>query len=303
MTETTSVQTDLFDRLKSEVEALDAEGLVGGIKQIADSTAADSIRLGAYLEHIRSNKLWKNEPYEAASFAEFVEKYCDMHYRKAAYWCRTYRDLSKSGVPYDKLAHIGWSKLKEIAHVITESNFDQILKACESCTVVELQAYVANLLGDGDSADPTTGTDVSVMAFKVHDDQRDSIDKAVNTAMKNVGTEHRSVALEHIAVAYMGVPHDVPQQKTLPELQKKLTAKEVAALFVVTHGPDEALRTLLQSAVPVTKAKKAISDFFARIGVEEAISLVDDTFEKYDFKVVIPAGEEDATTTNLSVSK
>ena len=79
-------------------------------------------------------------------FKEFVENVHGLHYRKATYWIEIYNRLSNSGVPWSKVNKIGWTKLKEIAKVLTKDNVDEWVKIASEQNTITLIDTVKNAM-------------------------------------------------------------------------------------------------------------------------------------------------------------
>jgi hypothetical protein len=73
-----------------------------------------------------------------ANFREFVEKKHGIHYRKALYWIEIYKRLVEAEVPWEKVKNIGWTKLKDLAPVLTKENVDSWVKVAEEQTALQL---------------------------------------------------------------------------------------------------------------------------------------------------------------------
>ena len=124
------------------------------------------------------------------SFREFVEKKHGIHYRKAVYWTDIYNKLAEAKVPWDKVKYIGWTKLKEIAGVITTENVDEWVKvAKENNTISLIETVKAHLNSDKQVAiEDQTKKNVTTRSFKVHEDQKATIDTALAKAKEQSGT-------------------------------------------------------------------------------------------------------------------
>lgn len=190
--------TDLVHTIENMGET-EARDLVG---TLAEETEATFFKLGGVLSVIQANGWFT--PY--ASFREFVEKEHGLHYRKAVYWVGIYNSLAESKVPWGKVAGLGWTKLKEIAAVLTPDNVDEWVKIAGGQTTLQLiETVKASLQKDAPKqlADQTSKT-VTTKTFKVHDEQKATIDAALAKAKDEGGTQVDTVALEYICSDYLG---------------------------------------------------------------------------------------------------
>lgn len=205
---------DALNDIVHEIETLkekQARSLVGELSEQADVTF---FRLGGVLSVILKNGWWT--PY--ASFREFVEKEHGLHYRKATYWVGIYNDLIESNVPWDKVSSLGWTKLKEIASIITPENVDEWVKIAKTQNTISLIETVkkhkasgaqGQLSGDGSAPAMVTKT------FKVTDDQKATVDNALAKAREETSTTSDAVALEYIAADYLSNVSMVQKLRTM----------------------------------------------------------------------------------------
>lgn len=59
------------------------------------------------------------------------------------YWVGIYNDLAESGVSWEKVKEFGWTKLKEIAGVLTQDNVDEWVDIAKQQTTLQLMQTVA----------------------------------------------------------------------------------------------------------------------------------------------------------------
>ena len=81
-----------------------------------------SFRIGGVLSKYNKEQ-WYKPDYE--TFRAFVEGEHGMNYRKAMYFIEIYESLAESGVPWEKVKDLGWTKVKELASILTLENVDQ----------------------------------------------------------------------------------------------------------------------------------------------------------------------------------
>ncbi len=207
------VSPDALTDLVHEIENLkekQARELVG---ELAEQAEVTFFRLGGVLSVVQANGWYK--PF--ASFREFVEKEHGIHYRKATYWVGIYNELAESKVPWEKVKGLGWTKLKEIASVLTPDNVDEWVKIAMENTTLTLMEIVANSKKSGapKAIEDNTSKVVTTMTFKVHEDQKAGIEMAINKAKTEAGTQVATVALEAICMDYMSAQTMVQKLKAM----------------------------------------------------------------------------------------
>jgi hypothetical protein len=189
----------------SNLSEADARELVVTLREDSELTF---FKLGGVLSQIQA-KGWF-EPY--ASLKDFIEQEHGMNYRRAMYYIEIYNCLVESGVPWSKVAQLGWTKLQAIAKLITPKNVDKWVKLAMKQTVLQLQASVKaeeqkKLEGGKESEDGEVGAEaktVTTKTFKLHDDQKKTIEAALKKAREASGTDVDTAALEFICLDFLG---------------------------------------------------------------------------------------------------
>lgn len=234
------VEKDLIEATSAEIEKLTKVKALNLAKKIVEDSGFEDFRLGGVLSVIQANDYWvgaKNpDGEEYKSLREYMECEFNMQYRKGMYMIGIYNALVESGVAWEEVKTVGWTKLKEIAPLINKDNVAEWVERAENMTVVALGSYIKELgsasnASDGggggeEPSEPDSGIDdttkVTSMTFKVHPDQKETIDQALDTAMKDNKTDYSSVALEYICMQYLegklGKPQKVPSLKA--QMQK-----------------------------------------------------------------------------------
>src|SRR5674476_411675 len=104
-----------------------------------------------------------------------------MQARKAYYLIAIYTDLVTKQIAWEKVKHLGWTKLKELAPILTPENTDEWVAKAEKLTVMEL---IAALKAGTSPSDITgkTSDDVTTLKFKLKPDQLEIVQAAVAKA-------------------------------------------------------------------------------------------------------------------------
>ena len=198
-----SVEVDVIVQTAKEIGNLDKETAIEIVPELIESVDFSYFRLGGVLSTIQDNGWWEGE---AGTFKDFIQDNFGLHYRKAMYLINIYDGLVEADIPWAKVSGLGWTKLKELADILTPENVDEWVKKAQAMTTLNLQAAVkaykaGELDTDGTTAPDSSG--VSTITFKVHPDQKETIKEAVDKAMEEADTEFKGVALEAICMNYL----------------------------------------------------------------------------------------------------
>lgn len=226
----TDNHADLIATTAHEVENLSREEAYALVPTLTDGVDFSYFKLGGVLAVMQHHDWWKDDGFD--NFRQFIEAKFGIQYRKAMYLIGIYGSLVESGVPWSKLAGIGWSKVKEIAAILTLDNVDEWVERAKELTVLQLHEAVkkaqAGTLAKTDEEPAESG--VTTFTVKVHPDQKETIAKAVEKAMKEAGTEFKGVALEAICLNYLSGAK-VSKPKPLTELMKGYEYEQVLKAF------------------------------------------------------------------------
>jgi len=229
---------DLIEATVHEVENLTAATALPEADRLLNDAEFNYFKLGGVLVVIQENSWWESEGFE--NFKEFIEQRIDMPYRKAMYLINIYQCLVDAGIKWDSVKNIGWTKLKDIAPLLTEDNVDEWVQRAETMTTLELQEYIKAHKAGGGSAEEgdeeeTKATKVSTMTFKLHEDQRETIRTALDKAQGDNNTEYDAVALEYICMQYLegglGKSKKSEPQKSLKDLMAEADVEGTLAIF------------------------------------------------------------------------
>ena len=183
------------------------------------------------------------------TFRAFVETECGLKYRKGMYLIEIYNGLVESGVAWDKVKHLGWTKLSYLASILSVDNVDDWVAVAENLTVLQLIEHIkASTKGDNAANSPEVvdgnTSSTTTMTFKVHQDQKDTIREALDKAKHESGTEFDSVALEAIAMDFLGGESKL---KSIPTLVELMTGKSIEEVLEAVSNvfPDVTLEATL----------------------------------------------------------
>ncbi|AUR96020.1 hypothetical protein NVP1215B_102 [Vibrio phage 1.215.B._10N.222.54.F7] len=189
------------------IESLKSNEALPLAQQLIDSNDYNEFKLGGILAVIDANAYWKESG--AENFKSFIETEFNLQYRKAMYLMSIYNCLVESGVEWEQVKDLGWTKLKEICGKLTLENVETWVELARKSTTVQLIAEIKNRDGDGNLKEPkpdrdeTDTPEVSTRTFQVHTEQKTTINDAVAKARDEVGTEHDNTAITHICEQYL----------------------------------------------------------------------------------------------------
>ncbi len=201
---------DLIQETAFEIENLKTEEDARKLAlQLRDSTAFTNFRLGGVLSKIQT-EMWFGDH---SNFKLYAEMELGIGYRKAAYLTQTYNGLLATGVPWEKVKDLGWTKLRELISVLNADNVDEWLERVEGLTTLQIIDLVKKSKSDTAAKDPDdlASSDVTTMTFKIHEDQKETIRKALDKARDDFPTDVDAVALEHICLSFMNVTIKAPK--------------------------------------------------------------------------------------------
>ncbi len=186
-------------------------------------------RLGGVLSVIKAGNFIGDHE----SFRKKVEAEFDMGYRKADYLIEIYENIVASGVKWKQIQSIGWSKMKEISHLITPENVEEWVEKVQTMnrdTLIKevklLNAEDGEELSSKLSKMGKAESTVSTMSFKVHNDQKETISEALTKAKEDLGTEAATVALEGICLDYLSGSKKVKtRDMTVKQFFQKLVSE------------------------------------------------------------------------------
>ena len=200
---------DLISGVASELENLkepEARKLVVELREAGDF---GFFKLGGVLSVIQTNGWFAPH----ATLKEFVEAEHGLAYRRAMYWVAIYNSLVASGVAWEDVKEVGWTKLKEIAPVLTKANVKTWVKTAKKNSTLQLieivkahvEAEKQKTIGTQEGGpEVAPALPVTTKTFKVHADQKKTIDEALSKAKEATKTEYDTVALEMICLDYLG---------------------------------------------------------------------------------------------------
>lgn len=225
---------DLIKNTVHEIENLKEDKAFALVPKLLDNIDQDYFRLGGVLAIIQNEGWFMDKAYE--NFKAYVEaELPTLGYRKVMYLIQIYNGLVASGVQWEQVKHLGWTKLKELSPILSQENVDEWVALAETLTVLQLQDHIkaatAAPSSDGKTTDDADAKKVTTMTFKVHTDQKEIVREALDKAKHDIGTEFDTVALESICINFLGGESKLKAIPTLAELMTGKSAEEVLGVF------------------------------------------------------------------------
>jgi len=208
---------DLILDIAHEVESLSKTKALNMADNLAENIEVNYFKLGGVLKLINDNSWF--EGYK--TFDDFVFEKYQFAGRKARYLVSIYDHLVTKMIPWEKVSGLGWTKLKEIAPIITPETVDEWVAKAEKLTVVELIAVLKALKGDEDGESEKTQKatdDIVKLVFKLKGDQAEIVGQALAKAKGELQTEYDTVALEQICAGYVGGTTEAAKPYSLDEV-------------------------------------------------------------------------------------
>jgi hypothetical protein len=212
---------------------------------LAEDIEVNYFKMGGVLKLISDNSWFEGFP----AFDDFVFEKYGFKGRKAAYLISIYDNLVTKQIPWDKVSHLGWTRLKDLAPILTPETVDEWVAKAEKLTVRELKALIDAGKGEGEKTAKTTA-DVVKMTFKFKQDQADIVQQALAKAKGELHTDFDTVAMENIAAGYVGGVTAVAKSYDLDEVIKATgfeaileRISELYPLWDICVAPAEAAQT------------------------------------------------------------
>jgi hypothetical protein len=132
--------SDIIEKVQNVVENLDVEGAKQSLDQSSNVRGFSVFILGGILKTIHENQWYKD--YGHAYFKDMIEQGVGISTSTAYDYIKIYSCLTESGVSWNDIEHIGWTKIRWFAKHLTQDNVDDWIKEAETKNVEELKKFV-----------------------------------------------------------------------------------------------------------------------------------------------------------------
>lgn len=149
-------------------------------------------------------------------FREFCDSELGMQYRKALYLVDIWDKVKSLNLSRAKVEKLGWTKMKDIAQVVTADNAKEWMDKAEKMTSRELQEAVKV----SRSPDRTAGgvvPHITTMSLKMSEAETRVIMEALEEAKKLTNSDSSVVALEMICQDWLESKGVAPQRTSLED--------------------------------------------------------------------------------------
>lgn len=280
----TSKQTDVFGAARRVISNATAEMTKNYLAQLRDGEQVTEYFQGGLLVRMEEEEGFL-EGYD--SFKQYVEQELGIRMPEAAIRMRIYRQLNSSGIKWEDVSALDWSKIRALAGVLTTKNVKRVVKRVidEDMNVPTVKEYAKTLAEqqnppkasgeDPGTAEPSTSSGVKrkkTFSMPMYEDQHDTVTNAIaayRDAVPDCGSD--AVALENIALQYMagGASGNADIAVSLQNLPLEVLVK------AINDNRPELLEQSSDTAV----------GFFTAIGADKAIDILDAAFPKMTFEI------------------
>ena len=199
---TSAAETDLISDLVHQIESLGKSDAIARLIELEDAHEQTYFEIGGLLSVMQKEKWF--DPF--ASLDEWVENSTAMKRSKARALIQIYNAIVESGVAWAQVQDIGWTKLRAIARVLDEESAHRWIGVASNHSKKETIELVKQHLTVSGGAVAGGSTATRVRSFKLHDDQAETVNAAIEKMKKSSNTPDNSAALAAICLDYVGGP-------------------------------------------------------------------------------------------------
>lgn len=175
---------------------------------------------------------------------EFCEESLGLGYRKARYMINIAEAVEKSGIGWDRVTVIGWTRMREIASVLSRENAEEWLGVAETHSAAQLQDLVKRRrLSSGAVIEGDVR--LTNIHLRMTEDEAKPVLEAIENAKKEINTESVVSAMVHISYSYMMATSNGPVNMTVEDLVSY--AKNVFGVDLQPAAPQDVASLLTGS--------------------------------------------------------
>lgn len=204
-------KTDTFDPrdpihlLANEAENVEPPEIEDKLRDLEKARGDQDFLIGGILSVVVAKSLFRQWGFE--TFKAWVHARTGFAIRKANHLVRNYNRLVDLDIPYAKFGDIGWQKIGMLLSVVTPDTVDEWAFKAKEMDIPSLdeeikEAKKAASGGDGEGSGKAA-SNLHQKAFKLHSDQKDTVNDALAQMKEEYPTEHDNVALEAICARYL----------------------------------------------------------------------------------------------------
>lgn len=143
---------DPISALVQKIESLDKDVAIARVGELRELLEQTYFELGGVLCLVLKNKWY--EPY--MSFDTWAEKEAGLKRAKARSLVKIYDDLVSSGIPWAKIEHLGWTKVRPITSLLKGEEADHWIEMATAHSKAELEELVKEYKAQATDSDAQT---------------------------------------------------------------------------------------------------------------------------------------------------
>ena len=199
---TGAAETDLISDLVHEIESLEKSDAIARLIELEDAHEQTYFEIGGLLSVMRKEKWF--DPF--ASLDEWVENNTAMKRSKARALIQIYTAIVEFGVAWAQVQDIGWTKLRAIARVLDKKSAHHWIGVASTHSKKKIIELVKQHLTASGGAVAGGSTATRFRSFKLHEDQVENVNAAIEKMKKSSNTPDDLAALAAICLDYVGGP-------------------------------------------------------------------------------------------------
>ncbi len=181
---TSAADNDLISDLVHEIESLEKSDAIARLIKLEDAHEQTYFEIGGLLSVMQKEKWF--DPF--TSLDEWVENNTAMKRSKARALIQIYTAIVESGVAWAQVQDVGWTKLRAIARVLDRESAHHWIGVASNHSKNEIIELVKQHLTASGGAVAVSSTATGVRSFKLHGDQAENVNAAIEK-MKKTATQ------------------------------------------------------------------------------------------------------------------
>jgi len=154
-------------------------------------------------------------------FREYADAELGMHYRKAMYLVEIWDKVKSLNLSQAKVEKLGWTKMKDLAAILTAENAKEWMEKAAKMTSRELGEAV-KVSRSPDRTAMGTVPHITTMKFSMGESEANIITEAIEEAKRLTSSDSAVVALEMICQEWLESKGVAPQRTSLDDHIKYL---------------------------------------------------------------------------------
>jgi len=195
------------------------------IKATLTAVDKDHMTLAELLAEAHNRKYWEDWGYE--DFKLYCSDELDVHWRKAYYFVDIWNKVEEYKLDIKDVQAVGWTKMKEIATVITKRNYRGLMTKAKKMNARDFIDEIKVIRAKQKGKDPRPV--VTTIQLKANEDEAGTILEAISEAKKLTESANDTVALEMICSDWLEdkgtVPEATPLESKIAFLEKAYGVK------------------------------------------------------------------------------